>query len=161
LVIPAELAIDFEGILRDLDADQVDPQTYETVRIEAGIPAVGHELSEEFTPLEAGLRAAISGEKGCYTGQEIIARQITYDKVTQNLSGLRLSGPSGPGAAIWADDRPAGVITSYAYSPRVGHIALAILKRPHHQPGLSVTVKNEDHILDAVVTQLPFISPDG
>ena len=63
----------------------LDTDTFELLRIESGLPAANHELSEEYTPLEAGLQKAISATKGCYTGQEVIARQITYDKVTQQL----------------------------------------------------------------------------
>ena len=71
------------------------------LRIEAGIPTWGRELSDGVTPLETGLLPAISFNKGCYTGQEVIARQTNYDKVTRNLVGLILDAPppfpSAPG----------------------------------------------------------------
>jgi folate-binding protein YgfZ len=102
------------------------------MRVEAGLPAAGAELSEDYTPLEAGLAAAISSTKGCYTGQEVLARQITYDKVTQHLCGLRLTRRAQPGGRVWAPDgSPVGRVTSAATSPRFGEIALAVVKRPH------------------------------
>ena len=71
-------------------APSLDQSQVEILRVEKGIPAWGSELSDQVTPLEAGLRAAISDNKGCYTGQEVIARQLNYDKVTRRMVGLLL-----------------------------------------------------------------------
>jgi aminomethyltransferase len=68
----------------------LDPQTVEVLRVEAGLPLWGRELNDDVTPLETGLLPAINFNKGCYTGQEVIARQTNYDKVTRNLVGLEL-----------------------------------------------------------------------
>jgi folate-binding Fe-S cluster repair protein YgfZ len=102
------------------------------------------------------LDVAISSVKGCYTGQEIIARQITYDKVTRRLVGLRLESPVDPMVAIQVDGRTVGAITSVAASPRWGLIALAVIKRPHHEPGTAVTVLYEGRSVSATTTVLPF-----
>ena len=120
-----------------LELDQAD---YQTLRVEAGLPAMGHELTPDYTPLESGIAHWVSDTKGCYTGQEIIARQITYDKVTKALVRLDLEETVELGAKVLADDKNAGTITSVAHSPMLGPIALAVLKKPHNAPGTTVQV---------------------
>jgi folate-binding protein YgfZ len=144
--------------LAQAGAVQLQDEDYSLLRIEAGLPAGGAELSEEHTPLEAGLAAAISSTKGCYTGQEVIARQVTYDKVTQHLCGLRLSRRAAPGERVWAADGSAvGKITSAAASPRFGEIALAVVKRPHHEPGAVLRVGEAfETAASGQVVKLPF-----
>lgn len=131
--------------------------TLELLRIEAGIPGGGQELTDEYTPLEAGLGWAISSSKGCYTGQEVIARQITYDKVTRYLVGLRLEQPAQPGESLYSpeEERSVGTITSSAVSPRLGPIALAILRRPYDQPGSQIAL-GSPQVFSATVFPLPF-----
>jgi folate-binding protein YgfZ len=132
-------------------------QTYQILRVEAGIPAPRAELTEDYTPLETGLGWAVAEGKGCYTGQEVIARQLTYDKVTQHLVGLRLNRSAQPGKRVWAEGKPAGAVTSAVHSPRFGEIALAIIKRPHHQAGTLVHAGDtEAQSIPATVTSLPF-----
>ncbi len=142
--------------LAQAGAAALDAATLEVLRIEAGLPAGGAELSETYTPLEAGLKPAISSTKGCYTGQEVIARQITYDKVTQHLAGLRLEAPVEPGVRVYTSEGDlAGTVTSAALSPRLGALALAVLKRPHHAPGTALRVGGADG-QPALVAALPF-----
>jgi folate-binding protein YgfZ len=141
-----------------LTADQV-----EVLRVERGIPAWGHELSDQVTPLEAGLRAAICDNKGCYTGQEVIARQLSYDKVTRGLAGLRLPADAAvadlAGAAVGAGKGRGGFIGTAVWSPALaGPIALAILPRDLSSPGTIVSVKYGDVELAAEVADLPFIA---
>lgn len=113
-----------------------DQSAYHSRRVELGRPAPGAELTGEYNPLEAGLAWAVADSKGCYTGQEIIARQITYDKVTKTLVLLRSDTLLAPGAELSAEGRAVGVVTSSAYSPAAGGpVALAVVKRPHNQPG--------------------------
>jgi tRNA-modifying protein YgfZ len=132
-------------------------ETLDILRIEAGIPAGGQELIDEYTPLEAGLSWAISHNKGCYTGQEVIARQITYDKVTRHLAGLRLERPAQSGENLYSpeEDHQVGMITSTAVSPRLGPIALAILRRPFDEPGRRVAL-GDPKGPSATVVPLPF-----
>lgn len=131
-----------------------DNLAYTTRRIELGRPAPGYELVEEYNPLEAGLAWACAGDKGCYTGQEIIARQVTYDKVTKTLTGLRCEGEVRTGDEVTAGGRSVGAVTSAAYSPALQNvIALAIIRRPHNEPGVAVTVG----AVNCQVTALPFI----
>jgi tRNA-modifying protein YgfZ len=148
--VPVEAALQQNGAVR------LSPAGFESLRVEAGQPQAGMELSEDYTPLEAGLFSAVADGKGCYTGQEIIARQLTYDKVTQQLCGLQLPEPVAAGERIYAEGKPAGTLTSYAQSPRFGPIALAILKRPYFQPGTRVAVGSAASDLGATVVSLPF-----
>lgn len=134
----------------------LSPEEYDILRVETGLPAAGHELTEDYTPHETGLSAWISDTKGCYTGQEVLARQVTYDKITRHLAGLRLDAPVQPGAQASAGGKPAGTVTSAAISPRFGPIALAILKRPHHEPGTRLAVEREGGPASAIVAPLPF-----
>lgn len=140
LVVPAERVGDMAKRLAAAGAEPITPAAYDVLRVELGRPGPAHELTDEHTPLEANLDAAISDSKGCYTGQEIIARQITYDKVTKRLVGIRLAGPCAPGDAVQVDGRSAGAITSVADSPQHGLLALAVIKRPHFEPGTEVTI---------------------
>ncbi len=142
--------------LEDAGASRLSDKSYAILRVEAGLPAAEHELTEDYTPLEVGLQGAVSDDKGCYTGQEVIARQITYDKVTQRLVGLNLDGFAAAGADVLAGDRRVGRVTSSADSPRLGPIALAVIRRPHHEPGTRLSVADPAGILEATVVPLPF-----
>jgi len=134
-------------------------QAYQVLRVENGLPGAGGELVEEYTPLEMNLQAAISDSKGCYTGQEVIARQVTYDKVTGHLMGLRLEEMVEPGAKVWAQGKPAGKVTSVAQSPRLGPIALAVIKRPNDAPGTPLKVgPDAERGVSAVVHSAPFFA---
>ena len=147
---------EMENLLQQLQAagaQPLDDDAYHKRRVELGRPAPGAELVEEFNPLEAGLAWACAENKGCYTGQEIIARQLTYDKVTRTLVGLRSAQAMAAGAEVMADGRNAGVVTSAVHSTRLNApIALAVVKRPHNQPGSQVTVAG----VAAQVVALPF-----
>ena len=114
-----------------------DDAAYHARRVELGRPLPGAELVGEYNPLEAGLAWACAENKGCYTGQEIIARQITYDKVTRALVGVTGTNLPAAGAALQFDGRAAGTITSAAWSPaRNAPVGLAIVKRPLDAPGV-------------------------
>lgn len=158
VLAPREAAEQIEDIFLDAGAEMLDPASYLTLRIESGFPEAGYELVDEYTPLEVGLQFAISDSKGCYTGQEVIARQITYDKVTQRLVGLRLQAEADyTGEKVWAEDRPVGTVTSMVVSPRYGPIALAVIKRPYNEPGTKLTVGTDaDQQTAATVEGLPF-----
>ena len=132
-------------------------ETYEILRIEAGVPAAESELTDAYNPLEAGLQAAISESKGCYTGQEIIARQITYDKVTRRLVGLTSAQELKVGCTVMSEDKRVGAVTSTAISPRLGPIALAYIKRPNDIPGTQVTILDDDSTVAGLVSSLPFV----
>lgn len=151
VILPADA---LAPMLARLDAVRLDVASYTARRIELGRPAPGAELTAEYSPLEAGLAWACANNKGCYTGQEIIARQLTYDKVTRAMVGLRSAALLTPGADVLAEERIVGSVTSVAFSPALQTpVALAIVKRPAHEAGTAVTVDGAA----AVVTPLPFV----
>ncbi|MCS6800328.1 MAG: aminomethyltransferase family protein [Chloroflexota bacterium] len=129
---------------------------WEALRIEAGTPRYGPELNESTLPPEAQLETrAISYTKGCYPGQEIVARIKNRGHVNRFLRGLQFDpGPvPAPGAALWAGDRHVGAVTSAALSPTLGlPIALAYLRR-EVVPGERVRL---DDGREATVVELPF-----
>jgi tRNA-modifying protein YgfZ len=157
LVAPLEAVQELRARLEEAGARSLSLKAWEVLRIEWGLPGPQAELSEAYTPLEVGLREAISDSKGCYTGQEILARQITYDKITQHLSGLRLNTMVAPGAQIRAEGKRAGVLSSSVESPRYGPLGLAVLKRPYHELGTALELETADgNLIPAQVVQLPF-----
>jgi len=156
--LPGEAAAGLTESLVSSGAAQISEREFQVLRVEAGYPGPGSELSQDYSPYEAGLSGAVSGAKGCYTGQEILARQTTYDKITQSLRGLRLSEPASTGSRLWTgDERPAGVLTSFALSPALGSIGLAVIRRPHDQEGTVLQVGEEptSRVVGEVV-HLPF-----
>ncbi len=155
LLVPRATATAWQTMLQQAGAVAVRPENYEILRIAEAVPGAGTELTPDYTPLEANLRYAIAENKGCYTGQEIIARQITYDKVTKTLQGLRLPAVVPPGSQLYAGEQAAGLITSVATSPRCGGIALAYVRRPFAQRGSELSVKLADHNIVATVVTPP------
>ena len=116
----------------------------EAWRIGRGLPAPGTELNAEHNPLEAGLQEAVSFAKGCYVGQEVVARLNTYDKVARRLMVVvpTTSGPAPePGAPLRLDDREIGALTSIAIVPgRDRWIGLAYVKRAMANDGSDVGI---------------------
>lgn len=130
--------------------------TYDILRIEAGVPLFGAEFNEDSIPLEAGLRAAVNFEKGCYTGQEIIARMDSRGQLARRLVGLRLSGPSEPGDLLDSAGRIVGKMTSCAHSPQFGWIGLSILRSNTLKGDTPLTLAATRHPVEVV--DLPFTS---
>jgi folate-binding protein YgfZ len=116
-------------VARAEDGDGLD--AWELARIEAGIPRFGREFGPDSMPAEAGLlERAVSFTKGCYPGQEPIARLHYRGHANRGLRGLRFGDAAGEaGASVAAGDREVGRITSVALSPRFGSIGLAVLRR--------------------------------
>ena len=98
---------------------------FEILRIEAGLPKMGAEIQEDSIPLEVGLWDAVSFEKGCYVGQEIIARMESRGKLAKQLVGIRLESHAEPGSTLKQGGQTVGTLTSVARSPRLGWIGLA------------------------------------
>jgi len=157
LLTPAPASLAVKAALLQAGAAPLNEAAYHTLRIEAGMPAPGSELSEQVNPLEAGLRRFCHERKGCYTGQEIIARQITYDKVTTHLVGLLPEAMPAAEAKALAEGKQVGWVSSAVHSLALQRpIALAFVRRPHHQPGAQLTLQSGDQAIPAVVTLLPF-----
>lgn len=134
------------------EATELDAGTWEILRVEWGLPAAGRELTVDHNPWEAGLGDAVDLDKGCYIGQEVVARLDTYRKVKQHLVGLRPDREIRSGAQVEARGRPAGLVTSSVSSPRLGPLALAYVRTPHCRPGTLLFVDSTE----AAVSALPF-----
>jgi folate-binding protein YgfZ len=137
-------------ILAKLQARELNPETREILRVEAVQPG-DPEFNGEYTPFELGLERYVSTEKGCYTGQEVLARQVTYDKVVRKLVGLQSDQPILPGENVLADGKNIGVVTSSAASPAMGNIALSVVRKPFDVAGLRVDLAGEKTQSSAVV----------
>ena len=139
------------------DAPQCDNETYNLLRIEAGLPVAGVELTEDYNPWEAGLNGAVSLHKGCYNGQEIIARLNTYQKVKQHLRGVRLQQIVGElPAKLTHEGREVGVLTSNALSPQFGAIGLAYVRNEFVETGKVLQINEGENLQNATVCDLPF-----
>jgi tRNA-modifying protein YgfZ len=150
-------ADDTEAVLSRLQAAGAVPVSEGTVdclRVERGRPRYGIDLDDTVIPQEAGLNErAVSFTKGCYVGQETVARLYYRGKPNRSLRGLRARAPLAPGDQVVLADREVGHISSAAVSPRWGPIALALVRR-EAPPGTIVAVGSEG--VAAEVAELPF-----
>ena len=134
-------------------AQRVSEQAAECVRIEDGRPRFGIDIGEGVIPQEAGLNErAVSFTKGCYVGQETVARLFYKGKPNRHLRGLRLSRPGLAGEPLLLGERSVGALASTAVSPVLGPIALALVRR-EAQPGEELSLGQDAR---ATVVELPF-----
>lgn len=139
-----------------VDGVPLDDAEFEERRIEAGTPRYGVDMGEDRLPIEAGITDAVSFDKGCYLGQEVIARATNLGHINRRLVGLVLDGEPAPaGTKLSAASKPdAGWITSSARSRRLGKtIALGYVHRTLWDPGTQLTVADGR---TATVAALPF-----
>jgi folate-binding protein YgfZ len=126
----------------------------EIVRVERGRPRYGFDLDDTTIPQEAGLNErAVSFTKGCYVGQETVARLFYRGKPNRHLRGLRLSEPVDAGAELQLGDRTVGHISSAIVSPTHGPIALALVRR---EAAIGETIDVAGGEATAEVVELPF-----
>ena len=161
LLVKADQAHTLWNALQEAGARPVGNNAQDILRIEAGIPLYGKDMDETNVVTETGLDDSVSYTKGCYIGQEIIARIKYRGHVAKKLSGLIFEQAANP-AQGWKvqslDDKEIGRLTSKTYSPHLGRtIALCYLKYDYLTPGTEVKVIHEDRELAARVTALPFI----
>ena len=139
-------------------------QARETLRIETGIPKLGPDLNEQIVPPEANLEGkAFSLTKGCYPGQEVVARMDTYGLVKRRLVGLVIDSDAGhiprPGTKIFSGDREVGWVSSATHSPSLNKtIALGFPLRDFTPPSTALSIEVDGQQYAAVVTTLPFFS---
>ncbi len=132
----------------------IEETVAEAIRIEHGRPRFGVEIGEGTMPQEAGIHArAVSYSKGCYVGQETVARLYWRGKPNRHLRGLRLSEPVAPGTPLLLGDQPVATVGSVAASPRLGPIALALVRR---EADLGAQLATADGAIHATVVDLPF-----
>jgi folate-binding protein YgfZ len=138
--------------LEEAGAIPVGEATAECLRVERGRPRYGVDLDDSVIPQEAGLNErAVSFTKGCYVGQETVARLYYRGKPNRHLRGLRLSAPAASGDPVRFGEREVGRLGSVVDSPRLGWIALALIRR-EAPVGATVTVGEAD----AELVELPF-----
>ena len=141
-------------------------EAWEMLRIEWGVPRFGREITQERNPLEAGLDAGISFTKGCYIGQEVVARLESRQKVARQLVGLWLEPGPAPseGSPIEASDRPGlaiGTLTSAAPSLDFRRLlGLGYVGTERSAPGVRLEVISDGDRIGAVVASLPFKSSE-
>ena len=137
----------------------------ESLRIEAGIPRYGTELTDAVIPLEAELEHAVDFEKGCYIGQEIVARMKYRGHPNRLLRGIEIDGdPTAqedsdlrPGARVFNGEKEVGWITSTAFAPTLGkRIALGYVRIAVTEAGSRIQIETSDGRVDATVVLLPF-----
>lgn len=121
----------------------IGEQAFELLRIEACRPKFGVELSEAYIPLEVALWGDVSFSKGCYTGQEIIARMESRHRLAKQLVGLRSDGVIEAGKSIRVDGSTVGQVTSAMAHPHGGSIALGVVKPAQAEPGTRVQIGDE------------------
>jgi folate-binding protein YgfZ len=136
----------------ELDFETVTEEAAECLRIESGRPRLGFDMGAETMPQEAGINErAVSFTKGCYVGQETVARLHYRGKPNRHLRGMRLTEPAERGTEVLLGEKVVGRLGSVCVSPRLGPIALALVRR-EAEPGDTVTVAGAE----AEVVALPF-----
>jgi folate-binding protein YgfZ len=149
-------AVDAEAVvaaLLDAGAERATEAAAEILRVESGRPRYGFEMSEATMPAEAGIvERAVDFEKGCYIGQEPVARLHYRGRPNRVLRGLRLSGPAQAGAALSLGEKEVGRIGTSVVSPAHGPVALAVVRR-EAEPGATIEVEGGG---PAEVVELPF-----
>jgi folate-binding protein YgfZ len=150
----AEDTVALAGALTDAGAIAAGEDAAEVVRVERGRPRYGVDLDDSTIPQEAGLNErAVSFTKGCYVGQETVARLYYKGRPNRHLRGLRLSAPAASGDELRLGEKVVGRVGSAVVSPRLGPIALAIARR-EAEPGATLAVG--DGSVTATVVELPF-----
>lgn len=140
LLAPVDAAGALRSSLQDAGAAEVSEAAAEILRVESGRPRYGREMTRRTIPAEAHINErAVSFTKGCYIGQETVARLHYKGRPNRHLRGLRLGSPVQAGDPVWLGDRELGSVGTAVLSPAHGPIALAILRR-EAAPGARVVV---------------------
>jgi folate-binding protein YgfZ len=159
VIVPSAAASAFRQELLDAGAQVGSPETYETLRIEAGTPIYGKDIDDNRLVMEVGRTAqAISYTKGCYLGQEPIVMARDRGHVNRTLLGVKASVdvPLPHDTKLFRDGKEVGQTTSSIISPRFGSIALAYIRRGNQGPGTVLEFDAGAVKGTAVVTALPF-----
>ena len=148
IVIDAKHRDHLFKILTDEGAVPASADVVEAFRVQRGIPAFGHELTEDYNPHEANLVHHVSFSKGCYIGQEVIARLQTYKKVSKYLVGLRWDGGGpAPGSFLTHSGKRMGIVTSAARLPLTGaNVGLGYVRKGFVDDGTTVVDETGNEI---------------
>jgi folate-binding protein YgfZ len=163
LFVPAAAMLGTAARLKAQGARLCGWQALETVRIEDGLPRFGADMDETNLAPEALDARAISYTKGCYIGQEVIARIRTYGQVAKSLHGLRLDGDAkeapAKGAKLFHGEKEVGSITSAVWSPALrAVIALGYVRREANKTGTELEVQTSGGKIPARIVDLPFVT---
>jgi folate-binding protein YgfZ len=157
LLVPAPRRAEIESLLTAHGSFPVTEETAEVLRVEAGRPRLGRDGDDTNLPDELGLQDAVSTAKGCYVGQEVVARLRTYGRVNRRLTGFRFpQGPLPRGTVLPNPQKPGhelGRVTSSVASPRFGDIGLGFAFREVPD---GAELKSAEGAGTAVVSPLPF-----
>ncbi|GBE91047.1 YgfZ/GcvT domain-containing protein [Nostoc cycadae] len=153
LILPATEKQKVWQQILEFGAVELSDRAWDTLRIIQGRPIPDAELTDDYNPLEVGLWQTISLNKGCYIGQETIARLNTYKGVKQNLWGIRLSAPVEVGSAIALGDEKIGKLTSYTETSE-GYFGLGYIRTKAGGIGLKVKVGE----VEGEIVDIPFVS---
>ena len=154
LIARAHQTGELKRLLASAEAVDVTEAAAEILRVESGRPRFGREMTTATIPQEAGIdERAVSFTKGCYIGQETVARLHYKGKPNRHLRGLRLEAPVSDGDEIRLGDRAVGQVGTAVLSPAHGPIALAIVRR-EAEPGAHVDIG--DATIGAEVVEPPF-----
>jgi tRNA-modifying protein YgfZ len=137
---------------------ELDDNLYEIIRIEKGMAKSPNELNEMYNPLEAGLLHLINFKKGCYIGQEVIARLDTYNKVKQRLVGVKLSQYVQVPSEITIGGNTVGQLTSITEHSSHGLIGLGYIRNEHIFQDVDVVISKGDNQISGTIHILPFTS---
>lgn len=163
LIVPNDAAeAIFDGVLTAGAGEGLRPAgslTYNALRIRAGRPGVGRELSTDYIPLEVGLWDEVSFRKGCYTGQEIIARMESRKKLAKTIVQITLDQPIEAPAALKLDGREVGTLTSAAAAPDGNVYGIAVVKVAAAVPGTVLEAVRDDAAAAATITRLAGAQP--
>lgn len=149
-----------DAVVKEMEshgAVPVSADAVEILRVETGRPRFGFEMTEKTMPAEAGIvESAVNFTKGCYIGQEPVARLHYKGRPNRHLRGLKLSGPVDAGSPVHLGDRELGAVGTAVLSPASGQIGMAILRK-EAEPGATVIVSSQGNDVEAQVVDLPFI----
>ncbi|MBE2219127.1 MAG: hypothetical protein IAE90_13035 [Ignavibacteria bacterium] len=139
---------------------EFSPEQFEVMRIESGIPKIGKEMTDLTNPLECGLNKYVSFTKGCYIGQEVIARLDAYDKISKHMVGIKLESTKDTlpayGDKITLEGKECGFVTSAIVSEKHGPIALGFVKTIFLDHSKEYAVKHNDTLIECSLVKLPF-----
>jgi len=157
LLVESESAVAVSEEMESRGAVPVSADAVEILRVETGRPRFGLEMTEKTMPAEAGIvESAVNFTKGCYIGQEPVARLHYKGRPNRHLRGLKFSGPVEAGSTVHLGDRELGAIGTAVLSPASGQIGMAILRK-EAEPGATVIVSSQGNEVEAQVVELPFI----
>jgi folate-binding protein YgfZ len=161
-------ALELWDALRTAGATPCGLVVRDSLRVEAGRALFGVDVDENVYPQEAGLETAFALDKGCYVGQEVVAKIDTYGGLNKRLLCLRVdhSDPVARGTRLFRDDdgerRELGLVTSWAYSFALdGGLVLAYVKRRHQEPGTAFDLVDAAETVRGRATIVPAPGGDG